>query len=608
MNHPPSRPRQGRAPTRAVHRAAAGLAALALTALTAVASGTAPAAARTPAEPARAGSSPGRGEIYSELGLDRVPADYVVLVDVSGSMLGEGRYSSVRSALLPFLKGLSPRDYVALFTFGDKAETVYLGHPSDPEGIVGKLPDRAGPSDVRTDIGAALDRGLTELERPDAAGIGSVVMFTDGKHDPPKDSTYPTSDGPAWNALRDRAEELADGHELAAYSLPLATDESGTAQLSGVVPDTTELRPDSVQNLTEYLGRAAERARARKAARLIAPDAGKGVTATLSPTGTLDLDDGGAAATLTLTATTERVPLTVTGLGATADGQPLTVTGLPDRVSLEPGAARRFDVQVRGEPDAGPLPVRRTWEAEVGLTVHGEVTTPWAATLDDVEFEVPKAVEGPAGGLRLRAEVGSVLALPLLTGVPLVVLLAALLLWTRSHRAVLNGVLVLSPASGDGPRDHITLHGRRQALAPPRIGGAGRVHGRRFRADDGRRGIALHLSYSPDGTPARSADAVCRPGDTVVVNGIRFVYRTDHDGPPASAVPETGGVPAPLPIPRPGSLPPQGNGSRPGSLPPQGDGSRPGSLPPHGDSPWGSSPPGSSARRERPAPSERDLP
>ncbi|MEW2072232.1 vWA domain-containing protein [Streptomyces sp. NPDC013433] len=582
MNQPPPRPRPGRARARAVHRAAAGLAALVLTALTAVTSGTAPAAAT--ADPTRAGSSPSRSEIYSELGLDRVPADYVVLVDVSGSMLNKGRYSSVRSALLPFLKGLSPRDYVALFTFGDKAEAVYLGHPSDPEGIIGKLPDRAGPSGVRTDIGAALDRGLDELERPDAAEIGSVVMFTDGKHEPPKGSAYPTSDGAAWNALRGRAEELADGHELAAYSMPLATDESGTAQLSGVIPDTTELRPDSVQNLAEYLGRAAERVRARKAARLIAPDEGKGVTATLSPTGVLDLGDGGAAATLTLTATTERVPLTVTGLRATLDGQPLTVTGLPDRVSLEPGAARRFDVQVRGEPDAGLLPVRRTWEAEVGLTVHGEVATPWAAPLDDVRFEVPEAVEGPAGGLRLRAEVGSALTLPLLIGVPLLVLLAALLLWMRYNRAVLNGVLVLSPAPGDGPQDHIALHGRRMALAPPRIGGAGRVHGRRFRADDGRRGIALHLSYSPDGTPARSADAVCRPGEAVVINGIRFAYLADRDGPPAAAVPEAGGAPGPMPIPRPGS------------------------LPHHGDGPWGGSPPRPPAQRERPAPSERDLP
>ncbi|MFF7976097.1 VWA domain-containing protein [Streptomyces sp. NPDC007905] len=584
MNQPPPRPRPGRARARAVHRAAAGLAALVLTALTAVASGTTPAVARTATDPTRAGSSPSRSEIYSELRLDQVPADYVVLVDVSGSMMGKGRYSSVRSALLPFLKGLSPRDYVALFTFGDKAETVYLGHPSDPKGIIGRLPAQAGPSGVHTDIGAALDSGLAELERPGAADVGSVVMFTDGKHDPPKGSRYRTSGGPAWNALRDRAGKLAGHRELAAYSLPLATDESGTAQLSGVIPDTTELRPDSVQNLAGYLGRAAERARARKAARLIAQDAGKGVTATLSPTGALDLDNAGAAATLTLTATTERVPLTVTGLRATLDGQPLTVTGLPDRVSLKPGAARQFDVQVRGEPDAGLLPVRQTWEDEVGLTVHGKVTTPWAATLDDVRFQVPAAVQGPARGLRLRAQVGSALTLPLLIGVPLVTLLAVLMLWLRYNRAVLNGALTLSPALGDGPQDHITLRGRKLVFVPPQIGGKGRVHGRRLRAADGRREIVLHLSYSPDGTPARSADAVCRPGDAVVINGIRFVYRPEHGGPSAAAVTEAGGEPGPMPIPRPGS------------------------LPPNGDGPWGSPPPRPPAQRERPAPSERDLP
>jgi hypothetical protein len=553
--------------------------------VTAVVSGTNPAVARPAAETARDGSAPSRSEIYSELGLDQVPADYVVLVDVSGSMLNKGRYSSVRSALLPFLKGLSPRDYVALLTFGDQAETVYLGHPSDPKGIIDKLPAQAGPSGVQTDIGAALDRGLTELERPDAAEVGSVVMFTDGKHEPPKGSRYPKSEGPAWNALQDRAEKLAGPHELSAYSLPLATDESGTAQLARVMPDTTELRPDSVQNLAEYLGRAAERARARKAARLIAQDAGKGVTATVSPTGALDVGNGGAAATLTLTATTKRVPLTVTGLRATLDGQPLTVTGLPDRVSLEPGRAQRFDVQVRGEPDAGLLPVLRTWEAEVGLTVHGKVTTPWAAPLEDVTFKVPAAVNGPAKGLRLRAEVGSPLALPLLIGVPVAALLAGLLLWLRRNRAVLSGVLVLSPALGDGPQDHIVLRGRQPALVPPKIGGSGRVYGRRFRADDGRRGIALHLRYSPDGTPARRAEAVCRPGDAVVINGIRFAYRPDRDGQAAMpTAPGAGGEPGPMPIPGPGSFPPDGDG------------------------PWRGARQRPPAQRDRPAPSERDRP
>ncbi|MEV6422038.1 vWA domain-containing protein [Streptomyces sp. NPDC051662] len=527
MNKPPSQPRAGRTRVHAVHRTVVSLAALVLTALAATAAGS-PAAGKPAIGTApAAGSEPGRTAIYADLGLDELPADYVILVDVSGSMLSEGRYASVRSALLPFLKSLSPQDYVALFTFGNKAETVYLGRPSDPAGIIDKLPARAGPSGVRTDIGAALDRGLTELERPGAAEVGSVVMFTDGKHEPAKDSAYPKADGPAWDALRDRGTDLAAEHELAAYSLPLATDESGTAQLARVVPKTTELRPESVQDLAEYLGRAAERSRARKAARLIAQDAGKGVTATWSPTGTLDLGNGGAAATLTLTATTERVPLTVTGLEATLNGQPLTVTGLPDRVSLKPGAARRFDVQVRGEPDAGALPVRRTWESEAGLTVRGEVTTPWAATLDDVTFEVPSAVGVPDKGPRLRAEVGSPLVLPLLIGVPVAALLAALLLWVRRNRAVLSGVLVLSPASalGDGPRDHVVLRGRRLALAPPRIGGTGSVHGRRFRTDDGRRGIALHVRYSPDGTPARSANAICRPGNDVVINGITFAYR-----------------------------------------------------------------------------------
>jgi Mg-chelatase subunit ChlD len=495
---------------------------------------------------AEATDEPSRDEVYQDLGLAELPADYVILVDVSGSMGKNGRYDPVRSALRPFLESLSPEDYVALFTFGDDARAIYLGSPADPAGILARLPASITDAKVKTDIGAGLERGLTELERPDAAEIGSVVMFTDGKHLPARESVYRDVDGPAWDALAERGEALAEEHELAAYSLPLTTKEAGTEQLGEVIANTTELRPESVENLEEYLGRAAERVRARKAALLLREDEGNGVAAEWSTAGPLDLDDGPVPATLRLTATTTRVPVTVTGLAASLDGEPVTVGGLPEEVFLAAGESREFEVLVEGSLGAGPLPVRRTRETGADLTVGGSVGSPWEVVLDDQEFGLAPAVEVAEREVRLRAEVGSPLALPLLIGVPLAVLLAGWLLWLHRNRVPLRGLLLVTRALGEGPQDRVQLSGRRVALNPPMVGGSGSVHGRRHRSAAGVPGVALHIRYSPDGTADRSATAVCRPGDQIMINGVTFSHQPH--GATATPVPAwTADAPAPVP-------------------------------------------------------------
>src|SRR5258705_8124014 len=49
--------------------------------------------------PALADPAPTREDIYRQLGVDAVPADYVILVDTSGSMSVDGRYNNVRGVL-----------------------------------------------------------------------------------------------------------------------------------------------------------------------------------------------------------------------------------------------------------------------------------------------------------------------------------------------------------------------------------------------------------------------------------------------------------------------------------------------------------------------------
>uniref|UniRef100_A0AAU2JIX8 VWA domain-containing protein n=1 Tax=Streptomyces sp. NBC_00049 TaxID=2903617 RepID=A0AAU2JIX8_9ACTN len=505
------------APARAPRsvRAARGWAALAAAALLAASPVAAQAA---PAEPA-----PSRAEIYQALGLNDQPADYVILVDTSGSMNQDGRYDTVRSTLGDFLKGMSPKDHVALFTFDSRPVPRYIGSAGDTAAIVSKLPGAPTP-DGDTDIGAALDAALTELGRDHASEVASVVLLTDGEHQPASGSRYPQSTGEAWTALRQRAQAIAERTELAGYALPLGNGATGADRLGDVVPNTTPLRPDSIQDLGSYLARAGERTQVRKAQRLLAEDVGKGVTAEWSDPGRSDLTDGSATGRLTVRSTTRRTPLAVTDLSASIADPSVTLSGLPAQLTLAPGEARTFEVQLRGKLSGGPLPFRRVQDADATLKLSGRVATPWEQGFTpDVRLNIPQDVRVTGAAVPLRATVGSAAFLPSLLGSAALVLIVGWLWWRHTRRPALRGELLLTTPFGEGFTDRIALAGRGVAFRPHSVGGRGRARGRRRRADTGSR-VDLLIRYTPDGSTGRESHATCRPGGNVVVNGVSFTY------------------------------------------------------------------------------------
>ncbi|MFE3325930.1 VWA domain-containing protein [Streptomyces sp. NPDC059176] len=475
------------------------------------------------AQAAPAPGGPSRAQVYRALGLDDQPADYIILVDTSWSMRQDGRYDTVRATLRPFLAGLSPKDHVALVAFDTRPDTRYIGPAADTDAIMSRLPAGPTPSGA-TDVGAALETALAELERDDASEIASVVLVTDGRHKPAAGTRYPGKSGGAWVTLQQRARDLAKRTELAGYALPLGSGATGADLLDDVVPDTAVLRPDSVQDLGAYLQRAGDRTRARKAQRALAPDRGKGVTAAWSGRGRPDLTDGSGTARLTLSSATRRLPLTITGLRAQVEEPAVSVTGLPSRLTLQPGESRSFEVQLHGRLPSGPIPYRRTDDVDGTLRMSGEVTTPWKKPLAPaVPVAVPDRISVTGPTVPLRGTVGSPTLLPATTAIVLVTGLTAWLLWRRIHRPRLRGALLLEPAFREVIPDRIPLRGRKMTLRPQSVGGRGHVRGRR-RTNDGRSQVELLISYTPDGSTARASDATCRPGSHVVVNGISFTY------------------------------------------------------------------------------------
>lgn len=488
-------------------------------------------------------AGPTREQIYAQLGVDRVPADYVLLIDTSGSMAAEGRYDRVRRSLRSFLSGLSSGDHVALYTFDEVAAPRYVGPAADADRILSRLP--AAPTlGAGTDIGAALDSALGELERPGAADVASVVLVTDGRHEPPAGSAYPSSTGRPWTALRDRVRRL-DRSSLHGYALPLAAGASGAALLRTVLPDTTVLDPSAVNGLASFLDRSKQRARSDKARRLLGPDVGSGVTARWVVDDRVDLTGGEVSAVLTLRSTARHVPLTVEGLAASAIGSPLTVSGLPPSVSLAPGATVTLPVRMRWTASAGLLPVRRTRTAEPTLTVTGAVASPWASALArDVPLRIrPQPADG-SRQVRAEAVVGSPVTLPLTVAV--VLLLAATLLagaYARTHPRLRGRLRVRSAVSG-AELVTLDLRGRSVQLPSGRLPGSGTVRAVRPSGwlDPT---VELAVTYSPDGSVSRRSVLRCPPGRSVMIGGLSFEHGpATAAGPvavPGPAVPLSGG-------------------------------------------------------------------
>lgn len=476
------------------------------------------------AEPEAGGGAPSRAEIYRELGLDQEPADYVILVDTSGSMTKDGRYGTVRSTLRPFLDGLTSEDHVALFTFDSRPEARYIGAAGNTKKIVSSLPAKPNASG-ETDIGAALNAALNELGRDDVSSVASVVLLTDGQHHPPRGSRYPTAKGAPWDALRKRAQGIAERTDLAGYALPLGSGATGAQLLQNVVQNTSVLQPRSIQDLGSYLARAGDGARARKAGLLLAQDAGHGVSATWQGGGAADVTDGLATARLTLHSTTRHLPLTVGGLRASLADPSLDVSGLPNEVTLQPGASRTFEVRLRGRLAADALPYRRTERREATLHLAGRVGSSWERPLaGDVKLDIPRAIRLGQQTVPLRATVGSVVLLPALVITLVLLGLGAWLWWRRINQPLLHGELLLAPAFGEQLPVRVGLNGRRMALEPsPSVSGRGRVQGRLRSTEQGPR-VDLRIRYTPDGSAARESRATCRPGGRVVVGGVSFTY------------------------------------------------------------------------------------
>ncbi len=465
-------------------------------------------------------AAPGRDEVYTALGVDRVAADYVVMVDISGSMNQGGRYDRVKQSLRSFLAALAPDDQVTLITFADRARVVRQSAPvgRSPDEVVGKLPKTADGRS--TDIGAAIEASVGVLRRPGAPQIATVVLLTDGQHEPPTGSAYPFREGYSWNELARGAAGLRKS-SVDAYAVPLA-GATGAALLAKVYRGAKILDPGGIDRLTGLLERPKAAARAAKARQILGDDATRAVEVRW-PSDVRDIGAGRHELAVELHSTTAKLPLRVDRL-AVRSGNPQVRVSVPNSpVELPPGGTAKITVTV--DWDAGPrraAPLSTvTGQADLALTAH--VGSPWAQVMsDDLGMTLQSGLAGAEATGELSAERGSI-GLWVAGAVLLLALLAVL--WRLRRRRLRPGLAgSLRVRSASGEEREIPLSGRTVVLNQGTAGlpGYGDVSAARLSVSASQ--IKLLISYSRDGSATGREHAECSPGETVTLGGVEFTW------------------------------------------------------------------------------------
>ncbi|MDP9793124.1 hypothetical protein J2S43_001636 [Catenuloplanes nepalensis] len=456
-------------------------------------------------------------EVYAALGVDDVPSDYVVMVDVSRSMAGD-RYEQLKKSLTGFFAALAPEDTVTLIPFaeGTKADTRPVGR--SPGELVAMLPRDADGS--YTDIGAALEAAVATLGRPDAPSLATVVLLTDGQHAPGPRSAYPLTEGHNWVKLADRAKKLRKT-SLDAYAVPLA-GATGAGLLTKVFPGARVLETTSVDRLTTSLAGPKAAARAAKARSLLAAEIDRPVEVTWPDE---EIGAGGTVLDVQLRSPMAHVPLVLDRMTVTSGNAALTSTVPDGRVTLPPGGTVTVPVAVTW--DAGPRAFAplKTVRDRATLRLSAEVGSPWSTVLtDDLKLALPTELPPQAPELSLSAQRGS---LWYWVSTALLLLCAMLLAlhWRRRRLSPMLTGSVRIDGAGAEPR-LLPLSGRRSQLSADVTGLPGSGDITAIRPAVSTTEVNLLITYSPDGSAARRETAICRAGETVSVTGTSFTWQT----------------------------------------------------------------------------------
>ena len=417
-------------------------------------------------------------ELFALFGVGAVPADFVVVVDTSGSMSqGENPpYPAVLGAYQSLVDSIPEGDNLSVLTFDSSPNLAFQGGISSESREQAKAALPAEARGKATDIGSAIDATLRRLERADASDVQLVLFLTDGQHQPAAGSAYPGTSGPEWDALRARAQSVDASHDTLVLGVGLGDQGAGGIELLRQVFGNPEINSLPPEQLPDFFRESVRRSQVARLATLVNEELANGVEVTSGSSGRLD---DPMEVEVEIKSHLQKLPVDVTIAGVEvkdANGDPVEAEIVGDR-SLRIGPDGTAAVTVRMEPpveDPGfkVPPVTEEDQFDVTLDATYQVlpkdllarvtATPTTGTVNGMHVGDASRTFG-----RTIREVVTVLGILLL--------LALILLWLYRRFIQLPklvGVFVVDKAV-DADRAVIPLKGKKQRITAKDVPGAG---------------------------------------------------------------------------------------------------------------------------------------
>lgn len=378
------------------------------------------------ATPGAFADDPALANLAARLGADRVHADHVIVIDLSGSMLyecakgskkkasaGATRFDSVLRALPSLLNAIPAGDYVEVIGF--RHDTV-----SDPSLLVAdwKGAESAGrllaavrerlrvdPKNM-TNLGIAQSAAKAVAARPTHNEIQFLYFLTDGTHEPgPQDGGYANSASPVWQQdIEDWRHLWSSGsHRLSAYLFGLY-DVPDAGELGKTFDRLQFLAFADPASLNEYFANNMANALRLRVEVLLEREAAVGGVDFTVPSEAIELAGGEGEAKVSIRSRFAHLPIRFTPTFTFVSDDPAASAAEPvelPEMTLEPGAEAVLDVPVRAA-----VPVESGWRRE--MTASWSMTTNARGAVWEPEADFDNAGVGRFKNRELAASAGTI--------------------------------------------------------------------------------------------------------------------------------------------------------------------------------------------------------
>lgn len=191
-------------------------------------------------------------------GLDTIQANFIILVDESGSMATNRLWDPVIAATEDLADAIPASDELRLLFFAGQVREHQQPWGADSvtrEAWKRSVAGRSDPRGDHTDLGRAVEAAFRIIQAEPPERQQFVVILTDGVQDPAEESSYDqTGNSAAWEELRERAEMASEARPLSITLLRLSED-ADQSLLSRMLPDLKRVDAIGAEDLRMWVQR-----------------------------------------------------------------------------------------------------------------------------------------------------------------------------------------------------------------------------------------------------------------------------------------------------------------------------------------------------------------